>query len=46
MRIFGPKKKVVAGGWKRLNNEELHSLHASPNIIRAIKLRRTDGWRT
>jgi hypothetical protein len=27
----------VAGDWKRLHNEELHSLYYSTNIIRAIK---------
>jgi hypothetical protein len=25
-RIFGPKKEEVAGGWKRLHNEELNKL--------------------
>jgi len=25
--------------WRRLHNEELHSLYASPNIIRVIKSR-------
>jgi hypothetical protein len=30
----------VAGGWKRLHNEELHNLYASSNIIRVIKSRR------
>jgi hypothetical protein len=39
-RIFGPKREEVVGGWKRLHNEELHNLYASPNIIRAIKSRR------
>jgi hypothetical protein len=39
-RIFGSKKKKVAGGWKRLHNDELHNLYASPNIVRMIKSRR------
>jgi hypothetical protein len=43
-RVFGPKRKEeVAGGWRRLHNEELHNLYASPNIIRAVKSRRM-GW--
>jgi hypothetical protein len=29
----------VAGGWRRLHNEEFHNFHASPNIIRVIKLK-------
>jgi hypothetical protein len=28
-RIFGPKREEVAGGWRRLHNEELHNLYAS-----------------
>jgi hypothetical protein len=26
-RIFGPKREEVAGGWRRLHNEELHILY-------------------
>jgi hypothetical protein len=37
-RIFGPKREEVAGGWRRLHNEELHNLHPSLNS-RVIKLR-------
>jgi hypothetical protein len=34
MRIFGSKRQEVAGGWRRLHNEELHNLYASPDIVR------------
>jgi hypothetical protein len=40
LRIFGPKREEVAGGWRRLHNEELHNLYASPNIIRVFKSQR------
>jgi hypothetical protein len=33
-RIFGPKREEVAEGQRRLHSEELHNLHASPNIVR------------
>jgi hypothetical protein len=39
-RIFGPKREEVVGGWRRLHNQELHNLYASPNIVRVIKSRR------
>jgi hypothetical protein len=39
-RIFRPKREDVVGGWRRLDNVELHNLYASPNIIRLIKSRR------
>jgi hypothetical protein len=35
-RIFGPKKEGVAGGWRRLHNEELHNMHTLSNIIQVI----------
>jgi hypothetical protein len=35
-RIFGPKKEEVAGGWRRLHNEELHNLYTSTYFIRLI----------
>jgi hypothetical protein len=38
-RIFGPKRKVD-GSWRKLHNDELHSLYSSPNIVRVIKSRR------
>jgi hypothetical protein len=34
-RIFVPKREEVAGGWRRLHNEELHNLYASPNVIKS-----------
>jgi hypothetical protein len=39
-RIFGPKRDVVTGEWRRLHKEELNDLYSSPNIIRVIKSRR------
>jgi hypothetical protein len=40
MRIFGPKREEVVEGCRRLHNEELHNLYASPNIIRVIRSRK------
>jgi hypothetical protein len=39
-RIFGPMRDHVTGGWRKLHNEELHNLYASPNIIMMMKSRR------
>jgi hypothetical protein len=38
-RIFGHKRKED-GSWRKLHNDELHSLYSSPNIVREIKSRR------
>jgi hypothetical protein len=27
LRIFGPKDEEVAGGWRRMHNEELHNFY-------------------
>jgi hypothetical protein len=37
--IFGPKRDEVTGGWRELQNKELHNLYSSPSIIRMIKSR-------
>jgi hypothetical protein len=37
-RIFGPKREED-GSWRKLHNDELHSLYSSPNIVRVIKSR-------
>jgi hypothetical protein len=39
-RIFGLKRDEVAGGWRKLHNEELHNLYSSPSIIRMIRSRK------
>jgi hypothetical protein len=40
LKIFGPKRDDVTGGWIKLHNEELHNLYSSPSIIRLIKTRK------
>jgi hypothetical protein len=40
LRIFGPKRDEGTAEWRKLHNEELHSLYSSPKIIRQIKSRR------
>jgi hypothetical protein len=34
---IGPRRNEVAGGWRKLHNEELHDLYSLPNIIRMMK---------
>jgi hypothetical protein len=31
-RIFGPKREED-GSWRKLHNDELHSLYSAPNIV-------------
>jgi hypothetical protein len=38
-RVFGPKREED-GSWRKLHNDELHSLYSSLNIVRVIKSRR------
>jgi hypothetical protein len=38
-RIFGLKREED-GSWRKLHNDELHSLYSSPNIVMVIKSRR------
>jgi hypothetical protein len=38
-KIFGPKSEEDES-WRKLHNDELHSLYSSPNIVRVIKSRR------
>jgi hypothetical protein len=39
-RTFGPKRDEVTGGWRKLQNEELHNLYSSADFMRRIKSRR------
>jgi hypothetical protein len=41
--IIGPKRDEVAGGCRKLHNEELHNLYTSPSIIIVTKPR-TISW--
>jgi hypothetical protein len=36
-RIFGPKRKCVAKGWRRLHNEQLQDMYALLSITRVIR---------
>jgi hypothetical protein len=40
-KIFGPKREED-GSWRKLHNDQLHSLYSSLNIVRVIKSRM--GW--
>jgi hypothetical protein len=38
-KLFGYKREKDRS-WRKLHNDELHSLYSSPNIVRVIKSRR------
>jgi hypothetical protein len=38
-RLFGCKREKVVEGRRKLHNEKLHNLYASPNIISVIQSR-------
>jgi hypothetical protein len=38
-KVFGPKREEDRS-WRKLHNDELHSLYSSPKIVRVIKSRR------
>jgi hypothetical protein len=37
--VFASKWEKLAGGWRRLHNDEIHKLYASPNIVKVNKPR-------
>jgi hypothetical protein len=39
LRIFGPKRDEVTGGWNELHIEELHNLYSSPSMIKSRNMR-------
>jgi hypothetical protein len=43
LRVLGPRRDEVTGGWRKLHNEELRDLYSSSSIIRIIKSRRWVG---
>jgi hypothetical protein len=39
-RIFGVERQEVTGGYRKLQNKELHNLYSLPDITGVIKSRR------
>jgi hypothetical protein len=40
LRRISGRKREEDGSWRKLHNDELHSLYSSPNIVSVIKSRR------
>ena len=36
-KIFGPGRKEVTGGWRKMSMEKLHDLNYLPNVVMVIK---------
>ena len=43
-KIFGPKRDEATAEWRKLHDEELNDLYASPNILRVIIKSRRMRW--
>jgi hypothetical protein len=44
-KVFGPKRDEVTEEWRKLHNEELNDLNSLPNIVRVVKIKKTEvGW--
>jgi len=39
-RIFGPKRDVLTGEWRKLHNEGLNDKYSSSSVVRVTKSRR------
>ena len=39
-RVFGPKRDLVTGEWRKLHNEELSDLYSLPSIVWMVTSRR------
>jgi hypothetical protein len=39
-KIFGPKREHGIGGWKKMNNNEVHDLYLSPGtgVIKSCRM--------
>jgi hypothetical protein len=42
-RIFGPKRDEVMGEWRKLQNQVVHNLYSSPDIIRQVRANEVSG---
>jgi len=43
LKMFGSDRNEMTEAWGKLHIEKLHDLHSSPNVIRIIKSKESDG---